>query len=128
MRAAEDGLPRLGESGRYLGARPDIPGQAPDGDIPVAADRLVRPETGGMSVSPPPAANLPLHRRPPDYGGRSRDSVFELETDELPIELRHRSDPKAPHRHGFIEPSRTMSFEDYDRAIRATRALWRLVR
>lgn len=128
MRVDGDGFPLPGESGRYLGVRADISGQASDGDVPVTDDGLVRPETGGMSVSPPPVSNLPLHRRPREYGGRSRDPVFEIETDGLPVELRYRPDPKSPNRHGFIEPSRTMSFENYDRAIRATRVLWRLVR
>lgn len=125
---SEDGLPQFGESGRYLGARPGIPGEEPVGDIPVAVDGSVRPGTGGMSVSPPPVSNLPLHRRPPEYGGTSKDPVFELETDGLPIGLRYRPDPAAPERHGFIEPSRTMGFEEYRQAISAARTLWRTVR
>jgi len=86
MKAADDGLPMIGESGRYLGARPDLPGRPRDGDIPIT-DGMVRPGTGGMSVSPP-VTNLPLHRRPRRYGGRSKDSVFVLDTDKLPEELR----------------------------------------
>lgn len=128
MRADEDGLPRLGESGRYLGARPDLPEQAQDGDIPMSADGLVQPETGGTSVSPPPVTNLALHRGPPEYGGRGKDPVLVLDADELPPELRYRPYPEAPERHGFVEPSRTMSFEEYLRAIQGTRALWRQLR
>ena len=47
MRADQaDGLPAIGETGRYLGVRPGV-------DIPVA----------------PPVDNLVDHRRPPDFGG-----------------------------------------------------------
>jgi len=128
MRADADSLPMVGESGRYLGARPDLPGQPQDGDIPVSAGGVVEPETGGMSVAPPPVTNLALHRRPREYGGRSKDPVFVLDTGELPEELRYRPDPKAPGRHGFIEPSHPMSLEEYQRAIHTTRALWRWFR
>lgn len=96
MRADADGFPMVGESGRYLGARPDLPDQHRDGDIPVDTDGMVEPETGGMSVSPPPPTNLALHRRPREYGGRGKDPVFELETDDLPEDLRYRPDPEAP--------------------------------
>lgn len=128
MRADEDGLPRFGESGRYLGARPSLPGREPDGDIPATEDGAVHPGTGGMSVSPPPVDNLPPHRRPPEYGGTGKDPVFELETDGLSGDLRYRPDPYSPARHGFIEPSRAMSFEEYRQAIFDTRILWRAVR
>lgn len=127
MRAAADGLPMVGESGRYLGARPDLPGRPQDGDIPVTGG-MVRPGTGGMSVSPPPVTNLPLHRRPGEYGGRSKDPVFVLDTHELPEELRYRADPGAPERHGFVEPSRPMRFEEYQRALHGIRTLWRPMR
>jgi hypothetical protein len=92
MRVAADGLPIVGESGRYLDARPDLPEQPRDGDMPVSGG-MVRPGTGGMSVSPPPVTNLPLHRRPKEYGGRSKDTVFDLDTHQLPEELRYRADP-----------------------------------
>ena len=83
----------IGESGRYLGARPDLPGQSQDGDIPVDAGGAVRPGTGGMSVSPLPVTNLTLHRRPPEYGGRGKDHVFALDLERVPEELRYRPSP-----------------------------------
>jgi hypothetical protein len=46
--------------------------------------------------------------------------VFELEPDELPKELRYRSDPANPEGHGFIEPTRRMSFEEYQRLLHST--------
>lgn len=55
------------------------------------------------------------------FGGYGKDPLWELETDEL----RYRPDPKNPTGHGFIEPAEEMPFKDYERAIHATRALWR---
>lgn len=121
--ADEDGLPEVGASARALGARP---GDA-TGDIGIGPGGVVQPETGGMSVSPPPE-NLPGIRRPPEFGGTGKDPLFELETDDLPQELRYRPDPTKPDAHGFVEPSRAMGFEEYQQAPRSTRSLWRLVR
>jgi hypothetical protein len=118
MKVREDGLPKAGESPRTLGVRPNI-------DIPVDEDGYVRPVTGGMSVSPPPPGNLPHYRRPPNFGGTGKDPVWWLDTDQLPEELRYRPDPDNPNGHGFIEPSRRMTFEEYQRAIHRTRrGLW----
>jgi hypothetical protein len=56
MRADQaDGLPAIGETGRYLGVRPGV-------DIPVAPDGFVDSGTEGMSVVPPPVENLVDHR------------------------------------------------------------------
>ena len=124
MRAAPDGLPLAGPSARTLGARPGSP---PEGDIPIIGG-MVYPGTGGMSVSPPPAKNLPRFRRPPEHGGTARNiKLYELDTDGLPDELRARPDPKDPQRHAFIEPMRQMSFEEYEQALEETRGLWRPV-
>jgi hypothetical protein len=117
----QDSLPLVGTTARYLAVRRDV-------DIPVSKDDTVEPETGGMSVSPPPITNLHPLRLPRELGGLGKDSVFELETDELPDELTYRPDPNNPEGHGFIEPSHQMVFEYYERAIHATRGLWRPVR
>lgn len=124
MRAGEDGLPQVGETGRYLAVRRS--GKFRDIDIDESG--AVRPEAGGMSVAPPPPENLPEQLRPPEYGGYGKDFLFELDTDELAPELRYRSDPKNPMGHGFIEPSEPMSFEEFERAVHETRELWTLVR
>ena len=122
MRADDrDGLPLVGKTARYPAVRPNV-------DLPVEPNGDVEPATEGMSVSPPPVTNLPDLRLPHEYGGRGSDPVFELETDELPDELAYRPDPDGPDRHGFIEPARRMSFEEYERAIRGTRRLWRPMR
>jgi hypothetical protein len=117
MKPDEDGLPKPGSSARTLGARCNI-------DIPINEDGFVEPEMGGMSVSPPPPENLPYIRRPPKYGGTGKDPVWAVDTDKLPEELGYRPDPERPDEHGFIEPSRRMVFEEYQRAIHATRGLW----
>lgn len=120
MRAAEDGLPETGATGRYLGVRADV-------DVPVDENGGVEPGTGGMSVVPPPLTNLAPHRLPREFGGRSKDPAFELETDKLPEALAYRSDPENPEGHGFVEPARRMPFGEYERAVRETRGLWRPV-
>jgi hypothetical protein len=117
MKRSEDGLPKPGSSARTLGVRANI-------DIPVDEDDYVRPEMGGMSVSPPPPDNLPYFRRPPEFGGTAKDLIWVLETDNLPSGLSYRPDPANPEGHGFVEPSSPMSFEDYQGALRGTRALW----
>jgi hypothetical protein len=125
MRAAPDGLPMIGPTARTLGARPGSP---PEGDIPIVGG-IVNPGTGGMSVSPSPSSNLPPHRRPPEYGGKGRDPLWECDTDDLDgAKLSYRSDPELPRTHGFIEPVRRMRFEEYQEALGATRSLWRRLR
>lgn len=141
MRPDRDGLPKVGSAGSRLGARPGYaedeldpadrirPGDYIRPDIRVSAEGLVQPGTGGMSTAMPPIDNLPPHRRPPKHGGDDRRyEVYELETDDLPDELRERVDPHVPERHVFIEPAREMSFEAYQQALHSTRALWRPVR
>ncbi|HEX5973523.1 MAG TPA: hypothetical protein VFY57_00060 [Rubrobacteraceae bacterium] len=97
-------------------------------DILVAPDGFVDSGTEGMSVVPPPVENLVDHRRPPDFGGTGKDPVFELDTEDLPGVLAYRPDPANPEGHGFIEPARRVSFEEYRRAIHQTRTLWRRLR
>jgi hypothetical protein len=120
MKADEDGKPEIDNTARTLGVR--IGGRRPD--IVVAASGFVLPETGGMSVSPPPPENLPEHRRPDEYGGIGRDPVWELNIDYLPPELAYRPDPKDPDRHGFIEPAVPMHVDEYEALLRMTQTQW----
>ncbi len=124
MKADEDGKPAIGRTARTLGVRTGGGTQ----DIAMAASGYVLPETGGVSVSPPPPESLPEHRRPGEYGGIGRDPVWELDTDELPPELAYRPDPGQPYRHGFIEPAAPMPLERYEAHLHATRDLWQLFR
>lgn len=126
----EDGLPMTGITGRYLGARRD--GPVKDFEE-INEDGTVDPGKGGMSVNPPPPTNIAPPRRLPQYGkdengeiGYGKDPVFELETDELPDELLYQPDqnPEQTGKHGFIEPSHRMAFEEYLQAVHETRTLW----
>jgi hypothetical protein len=117
MRKDESGRPRCGAQGSLLGARPGT-------DIVPDASNLVDRGTGGMSVTPDDPSRLPPHARPQRLGGLGRLPIFGLETDRLGEPLAYRSDPAKPDRHGFVEPSRRMSFDDYQAAIAATRPSW----
>jgi hypothetical protein len=126
MKVDEDGFPKPGWSGaRTLVARCSI-------DIPLGQDDgFVAPRMGGVSVSPPPPENLPPSRLPRDayshLGGKGKDPIWELETDNLPRELTYRPDPDSPDTHGFIEPTWVMSFADYLSAAHDTRSQWTLM-
>jgi hypothetical protein len=123
MRIDDDGLPKPGWSGaRTLVARCSI-------DIPLRQDDgFVEPLQGGVSVSPPPEENLPPSRLPRALGGKGKDPIWRLETDDLPDELTYRPDPDDPDTHGFIEPARVMSFADYLSAVHGTRDSWTRLR
>jgi hypothetical protein len=126
----EDGWPRVGSTGRTLGARLGHPGdpEEPEPDIRVDEDGIVRPETGGASVAIPPMRHLRPHRRPPKHGGTDKKlEVYELETDDLPDELQVRPDPFGPKVHAFIEPAYAMSFDEYQHVLHSTRRLWSIV-
>jgi hypothetical protein len=120
MKEDEDGLPKIGSTSRYLGARPGV-------DIGVFNSGNVFSARQGMSVSPWPPENLPLRRRPPEFDGTGKDPVFAMDTDDLPEELEYLPDPAKPGTHGFIRPAYTMTFEHYQRVLHATRELWELV-
>lgn len=120
MRQGADARPTLGSSARTLGVRPGI-------DIHVDHNGIVHPGTGGMSASPGSPFNLPDIRRPPKYGGMGRDPVWSIDTSELGPNLRYRLDPGNPSVHGFIEPANSMSLEEYQQSLWATRDTWRLV-
>lgn len=68
MKLNEEGLLKTGASACTLGARATI-------DIPVDETGSVAPDTGGMSVSPPPLEILPEHRRPPELGAQVRPGL-----------------------------------------------------
>lgn len=127
MKAAADGLPEVGKTGRYLGARPR--GKFRDFRCDLDDNDPVRPGDGGMSVSPPPPTNLHRLVRPPEYGGSGKDPLWELETDQLPPELTYRDDehPERYGKHGFIEAAQEMIFSDYQEALHGTRNLWKRV-
>ena len=126
MTAGDDGSLEVAEGGknpaRTLGVRTGDWRR----DIDVDESGMVRPQTGGMSVNPPPPENMAEHRRPAEHGGLGKDPVWELETDALPPELTYRPDPdEPPGTHGFIGPSAPMHLNEYVSALRSTCRLWR---
>ena len=119
MKPGANGQPQAGQTARNLGARPNT-------DIPVDGKGLVRPGTGGMSVSPGSAKNLPSHRRPPELGGTGKDPVYRIELKDLPKGLTYRPDPKNPNTHGFIEPNDIMSYNEYQEHLTSTGHGWKI--
>ena len=118
MKEDNSGLPQLGGSARTLGVRLGRDVSALAGSDPV------QPGQGGMSVSPDDPLNLPLHRRPPEFGGTGADPVWSLEAADLGPKLCYRPDPKHSG-HGFIEPAYPMTADEYRQALEATQSLWR---
>jgi hypothetical protein len=120
-----NGLPQTGRSARMLGVR--IPE-----DIAADEKGFVNPETGGMSVSPNSAWNIPPHRRPRGVGkgssGRIDDCIYSLMNTALPIDkLIVRLDPEYPLRHAFVEPAIVMPLAGYESELAATRNDWKQV-
>jgi hypothetical protein len=111
-----NGQPQIGNTARELGTRPI--------DIPVDGRGMVHPGTGGMSVSPSPQ-DLPSHRRPPGFGGTGKDPVWKMSTKNLGPDLK--LVPDSPG-HGTIQPSRTMSNQNYQRALAGTQDKWEMVK
>ncbi|MBB4220910.1 RHS repeat-associated core domain-containing protein [Variovorax guangxiensis] len=115
MKKGGDGLPVVEPSARGLGAR--IPA-----DIPIDEDGNVHPNTGGISVAPRTARNLPAHRRPPALGGTGKDEVWQLDESDLGPDLKYVQDCDS---HGTIQPSRKMSAQEYQNALAKTQGKWR---
>jgi hypothetical protein len=118
-----DGLPQTGRSARRLGVR------VPE-DIAADEKGFVYPETGGMSVSPYSAWNIPTHRRPRGMGngssGRIDDRIYALANASVPIDkLKARLDPTNPLRHAFLEPAVAMTLAGYEMNLAATRNDWK---
>ncbi len=114
MRQARDGKPVTGESGATLGARSQT-------DISVSAGGIVRPGTGGMSVTPRDPNALPRHRKPFKLGGRGRDPVFMMDCAALPNTLYYAEDSRT---HGTIQPGVVCQFADYQARLHGTREHW----
>jgi hypothetical protein len=125
MTKSDGGTPKLGDTKRTLGAKP---GSGAKDDILPDAKGMVHPRSGGMSVSPDSPRNLPDFRRGSDWGGSGKDPTWEMNTRELPDGLSYRPDPANPKGHGFVEPSRSMPFQEYQDLIQGTAGIWRIVR
>jgi hypothetical protein len=115
MKSAPDGLPECGPSRRQLGAR------AP-GDVALENGDVL-PRTGGMSVSPDRAENLPQHRRPPQFGGTGKDGVYVIRSPAMGQNVIYRPDP-SDLKHGFVEPAQRQSMASYQQELCLTRKDW----
>jgi len=116
MAKAGDGNPRIAPN--HLGVRIGA-------DIQPDGDSNVRPNTGGMSVTPNDPMDLPQHRRPAELAGTSRWPVWWIHDRKLPAMLNYRPDPRS-RTHGFVEPRTTMNLDDYQAAIAGTAPTWTL--
>jgi hypothetical protein len=114
MQIEDDGNPRIGPN--HLGFRIGT-------DIHPDDNGNVRPETGGMSVTPNDPIDLPFHRRPIALGGTSKWPVWWINERKLTANLRYRPEPYKTT-HGFVEPSDLMSIVNYQGAIEGTALSW----
>jgi hypothetical protein len=120
-----DSLPKAGKSARMLGIR------VPE-DIVQDENGFVRPETGGMSVAPNSAWNVPNHRRPRGMcmgsTGNYNDRMYALADTAIPADkLNVRPDPLQPDMHAFVEPAVTVELARYESDLANTRNDWRQV-
>ena len=120
-----DGRPQVGRGARLLGVR------VPE-DIAVAPTGTVSPGSGGMSVSPDSAWNVPAHRRPRTYGrgstGPASDRLYSAGIDAfVGRSLQVRPDPDAPDVHTFVEPAVVVTVAEYEDSLAATRGDWNVV-
>jgi hypothetical protein len=95
-----------------------------DRDVRLDADRVVRPGTGGMSVTPNDPKHLPAEFLPEALGGFGRLPLYSIKTTELGEELVARLDPRKPDRHAFVEPAAPMQVGDFQHALCSTAASW----
>jgi hypothetical protein len=120
MKEDAGGMPELGESSRSLGVRPGI-------DVAAAKSvDSVFPGQGGMSVSPDDPQHLPYYRRPATLGGTGKDPVWRIADVDLGQDLQYRPDP-ARGGHGFVEPARSMTLAEYQRALAQTQRFWQMI-
>jgi hypothetical protein len=82
---------------------------------------MAEPDTGGMSVALDQPINLHPLRRPPSYGGKGKDPIWAMDAASLGSGLQLREDSAT---HGLIEPARKMAFDEFVKALEATRPFW----
>jgi RHS repeat-associated protein len=122
MRVGPNGLPAIGPTKKSLGV---VPGPGENADILVNGG-IVKPGTGGMSVALITPLNLKEWRRPPEWGGTSKDPVWGINPALIVLNPLLNLVPDGPT-HGTIEPSFEMSIGDYQKALGNTAPLWQLV-
>jgi hypothetical protein len=125
---AEDrGMPRLGASATSLGIRKD------KDIVPDQAGLVHRPTfhpggANGLSCAPD-VQLLPRFALPVEWGGLNRHTrVWRIAESDLGPDLAAQEDTTpGGRRHISIGPARTMSFDEFVKAIEATRPKWQKV-
>ena len=114
MREDPGGGPMVAPTARTLGVRPNI-------DIPVSVGK-VSPNNGGMSVAPDRPENLHPLRRPAALGGSGKDPVWYIDSAALGPDLLFRQDSTT---HGLIEPARSMTIGELQKALEVSKPFWK---
>jgi hypothetical protein len=115
-------MPELSDTASGLGVRHTK-------DLPVSADGLVSPRTGGMSVSDDPRKLPPFLLHQTEGGAKAVVAVFALNPRSLPFSLLVRQDrPDTDPAHHCVEPSMVCAFTTYRDAIRGTRQDWTMIK
>src|SRR5438105_5766434 len=123
----ENGMPKLGATATSLGIRraKDI---APDRKGMVRRPAFQPGAANGLSCAPL-VQLLPRFALPTAWGGvNQRTSVWMIESTRLGVDLVSQEDTvPGGRRHISIGPATTMTFEEFVRAIEATRPEWKKV-
>lgn len=128
MEEEEDGMPRLGTTALRLGVRKGIDIVADPADM-VYRPSFLPGEPNGLSCSPS-IQDLPRFALPVEWGGSNKKSVvWRIEASDLGPELDAQEDtpPQRKGRHISVGPSGPVTFDDYQRAVQATRPRWKKV-
>lgn len=138
--AEKNGKPRIGQSARLLGVRPNIDidiEQMPSGCVDEQGYLLPEPErkyqgdkvavaiknTKGMSVSLS-IESLPAFRKPAKFGGTGRDPLWKIDDSKITGDLKAVQDSST---HVSILPRVTMLLERYEAALAQTQNDWEQV-
>ncbi len=117
MKVAPDGKPLVGKKRNMLGVRPTDPNNRnPKAvfDVPAVNDNDIVPLGKGLSTSLDP---LILRVDP-------GEAMFEIESNDLDPALMQNPD-NPPH--CLIQPSSTLTLDDFQQALADTRDLWQRV-
>ena len=124
----KDGMPLLGLTALKLGIRRGVDIIADQKGI-VYRPAFRAGEPNGLSCSPT-IQDLPSFALPAEWGGRNRKTVvWRIAVSELGAALVAQEDTsgQSKGRHISVGPAGPMRFDDYLRAIQATRSKWEKV-
>lgn len=123
----DEGMPKLGAAATLLGIRigKDI---VPDSTGAVDRPAFRAGEKNGLSCAAT-IDSLPLFALPVEWGGSNRrTAVWKIEDTDLPSDLIAGDDSMPDcNRHVSIGPSTAMDYNEFVRAIEATRPFWKKV-